>query len=79
MFSNPANWQAIHDECESICKLLKEKYGERLRDVVPTPESEMWPYGDSLSGPLWRDWVREPVFGDSKVPEANKGSNHYDC
>ncbi len=73
-FTKPANWQAIHDEYESICKILKEKYGERLRDVVPTPESEMWLYGDSLSGPIWRDWVREQIFGDSEVAEARECS-----
>ncbi len=72
LFSKPANWQAIHDEYESICKILKEKYGERLRDVVPTPESEMWLYGDSLSGPIWRDWVRERVFGNCE-PEPCVG------
>ncbi len=74
LFSKPANWQAIHDEYESICKILKEKYGERLRDVVPTPESEMWLYGDSLSGSIWRDWVRERIFGNSEVAEAKECS-----
>ncbi len=74
LFTKPANWQAIHDEYESICKILKDKYGKRLRDVVPTPESEMWLYGDSLSGPIWRDWVRERLFGDSDVEEAKECS-----
>lgn len=27
---------------ESICKILKAKYGDRVRDLVPTEASELW-------------------------------------
>ncbi len=31
-----------------IAGILKQKYGDRLRDLVPTPRSEMDLYGDHL-------------------------------
>jgi hypothetical protein len=34
---------------EAMTALLKQKYGDRLQDLVPTRKSELYLYGDSLS------------------------------
>ena len=34
-----------------IVLILREKYGERLADVIPTETSELYLYGDKLSAP----------------------------
>ena len=46
-------WEAIGDHCrdgryEHICKILKAKYGYRLRDLLPTEASEIWLLAFSL-------------------------------
>ena len=32
LFSEPASWEAIENRYEAICRVLKEKYGARVRD-----------------------------------------------
>ena len=35
----------------AVFEILRERYGERLAEVRPTPASEMYLYGDKLSAP----------------------------
>lgn len=46
---------------EEVAKLLIEKYGVRLADVVPTPASEIYLYGDVLSAPDAVEAVRKSI------------------
>ena len=72
LFSEPASWEAIGDpgrpnsRYQGICKILKQKYGERVHDLEPTDASEMWLYGDKLSGPTLRALIHDEVFGSPK-------------
>ena len=45
---------------------LKQKYGDRVRDLEPTENSEMWLYGDKLSGPTFRARIVDKMFGSPK-------------
>jgi len=71
LFSEPASWEAIGDHCrdgryEHICQILKQKYGDRVCDLLPTAASEMWLYGDRLAGPTIRPWICAQIFGSRK-------------
>jgi hypothetical protein len=68
LFSEPASWEAIGEHCQggryaAICKILKQKYGDRVRDLEPTEDSEMWLYGDRIAGSTIRPWICAEVFG----------------
>ncbi len=46
---------------EEIVKILMEKYGTRLADVVPTPASEYYLYGDVMRAPDAVKAVRKSI------------------
>src|SRR5579871_878928 len=48
IFSEPARWEE-YERFAEIAEILRTKYGERLRDLVPTPRSETWLWGDKLT------------------------------
>ena len=50
IWREPALYEG-YDRFREIAVILKRKYGVRLRDVVPTPGSELYLYGDKLSAP----------------------------
>ncbi len=72
LFTEPISWEAIglpgveYSRYEEICKILKQKYGDRVRDLVPTAASEMWLYGDKASGLMFRRIIVDKVFGSRK-------------
>ena len=79
LFSEPAAWEAIGDHCrdgryEGICKILKAKYGDRVRDLVPTERSWIWLYGDSRKkaafGAQRLDQSRCTMFGQLNLSGA---------
>ena len=78
LFSEPASWEAIgfpgdrSSRYEGICKVLKQKYGKRVRDLLPTEASEMWLYGDKLSGPTFRARIVHDVFGEEEDKVVGK-------
>ncbi len=45
-----AYWEG-YQRFEAVFEILRERYGERLVEVRPTPESEVYLYGDKLSAP----------------------------
>jgi hypothetical protein len=49
IYSEPAAHQAYH-RFEFLARLLRQKYGDRVRDLVPvsTPEADFYLYGDYL-------------------------------
>jgi hypothetical protein len=49
IYREPAEQEGYH-RFEFLARLLREKYGERVRDLVPvsTPEADFYLYGDYL-------------------------------
>jgi len=47
IFSEPARWEEYERFAEAA-DVLKARYGHRLKDLVPTPASEDWLFGDKL-------------------------------
>ena len=48
VWSEPAFWEG-YGRFEQVTAILKQKYGDRLVDVVPTTASELYLYGDRLN------------------------------
>ncbi len=57
IWREPAVYEG-YERFRAIVLILRQKYGVRLADVVPTPASKSYLYGDKLSAP---DHVRETV------------------
>lgn len=53
-------WQ-VYDRFEEIAIILKQKYGKRLIDIVPTPRSLYALYGDSTAASFHVTSVRESL------------------
>jgi len=47
IWREPAIYEG-YERFEEVAQILKQKYRERLRDLVPTPHSEMYLYGDHV-------------------------------
>ncbi len=63
LFSEPAIYEG-YERFEEVCKIVREKYGSRVTDLVPTNASELYLWGDRLSAPDFVDKVRREVFGN---------------
>ncbi len=64
IFSEPARYEE-YERFEEVAEILKAKYGGRLKDLVPTLESEYWLYGDKHSAPDYVDSVRDKLRSQS--------------
>ena len=53
-------WE-VYERFEEIAGILKEKYGRRLKDIVPTPRSLYALYGDSTRANFHVAFVRESL------------------
>ncbi len=71
IFSEPARWEE-YERFAEVAEILKAKYGHRLRDLVPTPRSEDWLYGDKYSAP--DTWTRSEKDFESRAVEPRQGS-----
>jgi len=71
LFSEPAVWEGFESRFEEVCRILREKYGERVTDLIPSDASGLYLYGDKLSAPTEVAWVREKIFRGSKVSLAD--------
>src|SRR5215469_11515424 len=69
IFSEPARWQA-YERFAEVTEILKARYGHRLKDLVPTPRSEDWLYGDKLSAANYVGNVRDGFRQQSRGTEA---------
>ena len=59
---------ACYESCErfrEVVLVLKQKYGSRLADVVPTAASEFDLYGDKLSAPDEVEKIRKELKGSN--------------
>jgi hypothetical protein len=65
LFSEPALWEG-YERFEQVCKIVQEKYGVRVKDLVPTHRSELYLYGDVLSSPTFVDVARQTIFGSKE-------------
>ena len=50
IWREPACWES-YDRFAEILAILRDKYGDRLVDVVPSSQSEWYLYGDAMSAP----------------------------
>jgi hypothetical protein len=62
LFSEPALWEG-YERFERVCEIIRQKYGERVLDVVPTRSSELYLYGDVMSSPDFVSEARRRIFG----------------
>jgi len=61
LFSEPALWEG-YERFGEVCKIVREKYGKNVADLVPTPASELHLYGDVLSAPTVVSNFRHKIF-----------------
>lgn len=72
VFSEPARYEE-YERFEEVAEILKAKYKHRLKDLVPTPASEYWLYGDKYSAPDYVDSVRETLRTQSAANSEGDG------
>jgi hypothetical protein len=65
LFSEPALWEG-YERFEQVCKIVREKYGEHVIDLVPTHDSELFLYGDVLYSPTLVETARRKIFGNDE-------------
>ena len=63
IFSEPAVYEG-YARFEEVAQILKQRYGAALRDLVPSPSSELYLYGDSLSSSGRIEKCRQTIFCD---------------
>ena len=56
-------WE-VFDRFEEIASILKQRYGKRLKDIIPTPRSLYALYGDSTRANFHVAFVRESLGKD---------------
>lgn len=61
IFTEMALWEGW-ERYQEVALILKQRYGDALLDLVPTPESENYLYGDRLSSPEWLRKFRQQTF-----------------
>jgi len=71
-FSEPARYGGFPRFGE-ICGILKARYGDTIKDLVPTLRSENWLYGDAREARNVIEWFRLHHFGASI---ANQQQSH---
>lgn len=64
LFRELAYWEGI-ERFKEVVAILRRAYGPRLRAVTPTPESEMYLYGDRLGAPRTVEGLNEGLRGGS--------------
>jgi hypothetical protein len=62
IWSEPAVYEGF-DRFEQIALILKEKYGNRLKDLVPTDRSKLFLYGDYEPSLAFLIKLRKELFG----------------
>jgi hypothetical protein len=65
LFSEPALWEG-YERFEQVCKIVREKYGAHVNDLIPTHRSEFYLYGDVSFSPTFVATAREAIFGCDK-------------
>ncbi|MEJ7745382.1 MAG: hypothetical protein WKF61_01230 [Luteimonas sp.] len=60
IWREPAQYEGYERFIE-VANLLKQKYGDRLQDLVPSRNSELYLYGDALGSPSRISKFREEL------------------
>lgn len=60
VWREPALYEG-YDRFREVVLILKQRYGERLADVVPTPAAGLYLYGDNLRAPDYVTTIRESL------------------
>jgi hypothetical protein len=66
VFSEPARWEES-ERFHQIAEILKQKYGNRISDLIPTERSEMRLWGDKSTAPDYVESVRDKLREQSRV------------
>jgi hypothetical protein len=74
IFAEPACWEGYERFIE-VAKILRRRYGEAIKDLVPTEASELYLYGDRLSSPDTVRYERKRIFS---TPTAADELDHRD-
>lgn len=61
--SQPRTWEGAEYFGEAA-KILRQRYGNRMSDLVPTPRSELYLYGDDTGAPAYIDSKRAELTSD---------------
>jgi hypothetical protein len=69
IFAEPALWEA-YERFIKVAEILRSRYGAALRDLIPTPASELYLYGDESASPAIVAAARERIFGLSRKEGA---------
>jgi hypothetical protein len=67
IWSEPAVYEGF-DRFEQIALILKEKYGNRLKDLVPADRSKLFLYGDYEPSLAFLIKLRKELFGVDAEP-----------
>jgi hypothetical protein len=67
LYSEPALWEGYRRYGE-VCHIVREKYGERVTDLIFTRNSELYLCGDEGEAIDVVNSVRREVFGDDAKP-----------
>jgi hypothetical protein len=62
IWREPAIYEG-HERFAEVVELLKERYGERLADVIPASRSELYLYGDEIGAIGAAEGVRRRLLG----------------
>ena len=73
IFSEPARWEESR-RFKEVAEILKAKYGDRIKDLVPTEGSKLNLYGDDGKSPGFVDNVRAWFFGANTTPREGTWS-----
>jgi hypothetical protein len=75
VWREPALWEG-YERFVEVLGILRERYGARLKDLVPTAASELFLYGDRLASPALVRKARDALRrAEPSRPEAeSKGS-----
>lgn len=61
IFAEPALYEGYERFIE-VAEILRSRYGAALRDLIPTPASELYLYGDKSGSPAIVGAARETIF-----------------
>jgi hypothetical protein len=62
LFTEPAIFECYW-RYEEVARIVRQKYGERVTDLIPTPASRLHLWGDAITAPGSVQHVRKEVFG----------------
>lgn len=71
IYRGPSSWE-YYDYFIDACKVLRQKYGDRLHDVIPTERTLTALWGDKLNAPYIVDVMRKYIRKASRIGNWTK-------